>query len=334
MIRIAILSFWHVHAGDYAKQATEHADTEIIAVWDENKERGQREADRRGVNYYESLDVMLAQPEIDAVIVVAPTNLHRDIMVKAAQAGKHIFTEKVVAATLKETNEILSAVEKAGIKLVVSLPRLYDSYTQAIIKILNEKLLGELTLVRTRLSHNGAIANWLPDHFYQLEETIGGAMIDLGCHPMYLARLFFGTMPESVSAHYGYLTGKEVEDNAVSVLHYPNGAMGIIEAGFVNMYSPFTIEIHGTEGTLLFGTPEPKLLVRSSRQGEEAAKGWQEHEIPDSLPSAFHQWIIHIKEDKTADENIKMAVDLAKLMEASNLSVKKNETIRIDELSN
>jgi 1,5-anhydro-D-fructose reductase (1,5-anhydro-D-mannitol-forming) len=51
MIRIAILSFWHVHAGDYAKQATEHADTEIIAVWDENKARGQREADRRGVNY-------------------------------------------------------------------------------------------------------------------------------------------------------------------------------------------------------------------------------------------------------------------------------------------
>ena len=124
--------------------------------------------------------------------------------------------------------------------------------------------------MRTRLSHGGALptpdspSGWLPEHFYNLEQCAGGALIDLGCHPMYLARLFLG-LPESVSAHYGYVTGRAVEDNAVAVLSYPNGALGIVEAGFVNRFSPFTIEVHGTDGSLLYGTPESVLQLRSTK---------------------------------------------------------------------
>ncbi|UUZ80861.1 Gfo/Idh/MocA family oxidoreductase [Paenibacillus sp. P26] len=157
MIKVAMLSFWHVHARDYAKQATEHPDTEITAVWDERPERGRKEAEARGVRFFESLDELLAQQDIDGVIVDTPTNMHRDVMVAAARAGKHIFTEKVVATTLKECNEILAAVEEAGVKLTVSLPRLNAGYTEAVQDVIRQGLLGDLTLVRTRLSHNGAI---------------------------------------------------------------------------------------------------------------------------------------------------------------------------------
>lgn len=94
MIRVAMVSFWHVHANDYASQAEEHPDTEIVAVWDEIPERGRKEAEARGIPFYESLDELLKQDGIDAVIVDTPTNLHRDVMVKAAAAGKHIFTER------------------------------------------------------------------------------------------------------------------------------------------------------------------------------------------------------------------------------------------------
>jgi predicted dehydrogenase len=323
-----MLSFWHVHAGDYARQAAEHPETEIVAVWDEIPERGRKEAEKRGVRFYESLDELLAQPDVDAVIVDAPTSMHRDVMVKAANAGKHIFTEKVIAPTLREVNEILEAVNRNGVKLTVSLPRLNDSYTLAIQDILKQELLGQLTLVRVRLSHNGATAGWLPDHFFNLEQCGGGALIDLGCHPVYLTRLFLG-MPESVSAHYGYVTGKEVEDNAITVFKYANGALGIAEAGFVNSHSPFSIEIHGTDGTLLYGTPEGKLLLRSSKL---EGQGWAEQALPANREGAFAQWVNHIKNGTTADENIALAVDLTKLMEASNESVKRNQAVRIADL--
>ncbi len=337
MIQVAMLSFWHVHARDYARQATEHPATEIVAVWDEVPERGQAEAQARGVRFYGQLDDLLAQSDIDSVIVDTPTNLHRDVMVAAAQAGKHIFTEKVLAPTLRECNEILAAVERAGVKLVVSLPRLNAGYTLAIQEIIRQGVLGDLTLVRTHLSHNGAISTeqnpggWLPAHFYNREQCAGGALIDLGCHPMVLARLFLG-LPESVSAHYGYLTGHEVEDNAVAILRYPNGALGVVEAGFVNRFSPFTVEVHGTEGSLLYGTPEGKLLVRSSQSGAEESKQWTVKDLPPDCPSAFQQWVTHIQMGTTAAENIQMAVDLTMLMEASNLSAASGQLVRLDAL--
>ena len=332
MIRVAMLSFWHVHATDYAKQAAEHPDAEIVAVWDEDPERGQKEALERNVPFYASLDELLAREDIDGVIVDTPTHMHRDVMVKAANAGKHIFTEKVLAPTLKECNEIVAAVEQNGVKLTVSLPRLNHRYTLAIEDILQQDLLGTLTLVRVRLSHNGATAGWLPQHFFDLEACAGGALIDLGCHPMYLTRLFLG-VPESVSAHYGYITGQEVEDNAVAVLKYANGALGIVEAGFVNDCSPFSIELHGTHGTVLYGFSDDKLLLRSSKLADGHSKEGTVQEQPQPRPSAFDQWVAHIQQNTTADENVALALDLTKLMEASNLSVQQDRSVRLEDLA-
>lgn len=338
MIRVAMLSYWHVHARDYARQADEHPETQIVAVWDELPERGRKEAEARGIPFYDDVNELLARADIDAVIVDTPTSMHRDVMVAAAKAGKHIFTEKVVATTLRECNEIVEAVRQAGVKLTVSLPRLNHAYTLAVQEILSQGLLGELTLVRTRLSHNGAVPSdrstygWLPPHFYNLEQCGGGAMIDLGCHPMYLARLFLG-MPSSVTASYGYVTGREVEDNAVAVLRYNSGALAVVEAGFVNRFSPFVIEVHGTEGSLLYSTHDDKLLVRSSKLGEEAAKEWQVRESwPEERASAFHQWVSHILGGTTADDNIRIAVDLTRLMEASNLSARSGAAHNISDL--
>ena len=295
MIRLAMLSFWHVHAHDYAHQALTNRATEITAIWDETPERGRIQAQSLGVPFSEHLDELLAHAEIDGVIVDTPTTMHRDVMVAAAQAGKHIFTEKVLAPTLHEGNEIVAAVNKAGVKLVVSLPRLYTGSTLAIKEILDRKLLGELTEVRTRLSHDGALRTkenpqgWLPPSFFNPQQTAGGAMIDLGSHPMYLARLFLG-LPESVSATYGYLTGRAVEDNAVVVLRYPQGAVGIVEAGFVNRFSPFTVEAHGTEGSLLYGTPDGKLQLHSSLAGKPASDHWSVWtDIPPDQPTPFQQ---------------------------------------------
>jgi 1,5-anhydro-D-fructose reductase (1,5-anhydro-D-mannitol-forming) len=332
MIRVAMLSFWHVHARDYARQATQHPEVEIVAAWDEDPERGRAQAKELGVDFHEDLADVLAREDVDGVIVDTPTIHHRDVMVQAAQAGKHIFTEKVLALTTAEANEIVRAVNQAGVKLTVSLPRVYDNYTLAINDVLASGQLGDLTLVRTRLSHNGAVGEgWLPQHFYAKEQTGGGALVDLGCHPMYLARIFLGGLPDTVSATYGHVTGREVDDNAVAILQYPNGAIGVVEAGFVNRYSPFSIEVHGTEGSLLFGTPDAKLLVRSPRQKD--GESFVELELPDRAPMAFEQWVAHINDGTTATENVALAVDLTRLMEAANLSVQNGAPVRLDSLA-
>lgn len=330
-IRIGKISLWHVHAWDYIKQAQEHEDTVIAAVWDEDAERGQEAAERLNVPFYASLEDMLAQDNIDAVIVDAPTRLHEDVITAAAKAGKHIFTEKVIASTIKEVNTIISDVEDNGVKMTVSLPRLNDGYTLTIQDVLNQGLLGKVTYVRVRLSHNGAIANWLPEHFYDLKDCQGGALIDLGCHPMYLTNLFLGQEVTGVNANFGYVTGKEVEDNAVATLFTDSGAIGVVEAGFVNSHSPFAIEVHGTEGTLLYGTPEDKLLIRTN-VGSDQQKEWTEIPLLDRRESAFSQWVSHIQNDTVATENLQTAAQLTRLMEAANLSAKEGRKISLKEL--
>lgn len=329
-IRIGKISYWHVHAWEYTKYAQEHPDTEMAAVWDEIPARGKEAAEKLGVPFYESLDDML-KSDIDAVIVDAPTNLHHEVIIKAARAGKHIFTEKVVAPTQREVNEILAEIEKAGVTLTVSLPRLNDGYTLAIRDILDKKQLGQVVLARVRLSHDGATRGWLPAHFYDAKETAGGAMIDLGCHPMYLTRLFLGQDIVDVTSQYGYITGREVEDNAVATLSTASGAVGVVEAGFATACSPFTIEIHGTEGSLFYGTPDSKLLLRT-KAGGEADAGWQELPLPPKRDNAFTQWVGHIQNGTKAEENVALAAELTRLMEASNLSAKERRAVRLEEL--
>lgn len=329
MLRVAILSFWHVHAKDYARDAEANPSTVVTTVWDEDPVRGRREADARGVHFEEDLGSLLASPDVDAVVVTTPTSAHRDVMVAAARAGKHIFTEKVLAATPAECREILDAVEHSGVKLTVSLPRMVDGYTLAIRDVLAEGPLGRLTLVRTRLSHDGALGDdpWLPPQFFDAEEAQGGVLLDLGCHPMYLTRTFLGGMPDTVAGRYGHVTGHAVEDNAVALLGYANGSIGVVEAGFVNRHSPFSIEVHGTEGSLLYGTPEPRLLMRSGPGRRDGA--WTELPVPASAPSLFDQWVGHIEQGTTATENIALALELTTLMDAANRSVATGMTITL-----
>lgn len=316
MIRVAMVSYWHVHAWDYTGEAQRHPETSIVAVWDELAGRGAANAATLGVPFVADLAELLARDDVDAVIVDAPTVMHHDVMVAAARAGKHIFTEKVLAPTLREAEAIVAAVDQAGVVLTVSLPRLYAGYTAAIRQLIADGAFGQLTQVRVRLSHNGALRTarhpdgWLPAHFYRAAETCGGALIDLGCHPMYLTRAFLG-LPERVSAGYGTVTGREVEDNAVALLHYADGALGIVEAGFVNPASPFSIELHGTAGSALFGMPDAVLQV-------SRGAGWETVALPDDLPGAFDQWVAHIGQGSRAMENIAAALDLTALMEAAN----------------
>lgn len=310
-LKIATLSFWHVHAGDYSRQAQEHPGTELVAVWDDDAERGQAGADKFGVEFTGDLDALLARDDLDGVVITTPTNEHRDLMVKVARAGKHIFTEKVLAPTVAEAEEIIAATDEAGVKLIVSLPRLYHGYTQAIREVLDSGRLGTLTYGRVRLSHNGAIPQdgkegWLPQRFFEPKTAIGGALTDLGCHPVYLTQLFLGADPETVSATYRSVAGRGLEDNAVVVVGYGDQKIGVIEAGFASQ-NPFTIELFGTEGTLTYTDAGNVLTVN----GEQAP-------VPEHIQDAFGQWVDHITKGTRADDNIARAVELTRLVVAAN----------------
>ncbi|MEM7344222.1 MAG: Gfo/Idh/MocA family oxidoreductase [Chloroflexota bacterium] len=331
MLKLAILSFWHVHAKDYLQDAAEHPDTTVVALWDEIPERGQQEAEKHNLQAYQDLDELLSQPDIDGIIVTTPTNLHEQVMVAAAKAKKHIFTEKVVAATTSATTKIFDVAQANAIQLCVSLPRLYHGYTQAIKQIVAEGKIGQVTYARVRLAHDGSVATeknpngWLPAHFYNIEQAQGGALIDLGCHPVYLLQEFLGR-PHTVQATFGYHTQRPVEDQAVVTLGYLDGRAGIAETGFVSARGPIQIELQGTEGWLRYGFGEERLELYQQETAQIVTV-----DLPQDGATPFELWVDQIAGQASGTHNLDHAYRLTEIMEAAYLSVQQNQTVLLDD---
>ncbi len=247
MLKIGLVSRWHVHANEYANAVKNYPDAEIVAVWDESAERGKKWAEELGCKYFGDYNMMLKKGGIDAVVIASPTSMHPSLMLKAAKAGKHIFTEKVLSIKLTDAKKIAAAVKENHVKFVISFPHKSRPELLFAKEVVDSGRLGTITYARVRNVHNGSSANWLPEYFYDESLCGGGAMIDLGAHPMYLLEWLLGK-PLFVQSLFTNVTGRAVEDNAVSLIEFENGATGVSETGFVSECNPYTIEISGTKG--------------------------------------------------------------------------------------
>ena len=332
-VRVAVLSFWHVHAKDYAAEALAHPEVDLVGAWDEDAARGASEAAARAVPFFARLDDLLGQNDVDGVVVTTATAAHGEVIPAAARAGKHVFSEKVIAPTLAEARLIVHETEQAGITFMVSLPRLGAGAVRRIKEILAEGTLGKITHLRVRIGHEGSVRTvlnpegWLPERFYDPVAAGGGALIDLGAHPLYLARTLLG-MPERVSAAYGSVTGRAVEDQAVVTLHYPNGAIGVAEVSFVAR-SALTIEVNGTAGNLLYGGSEPRLWVRRLQSATDSGEWTEDQALPPDDPSPFAQWITHLRQGTRSDANVQLALDLSALAEAANRAAAEQRVVPV-----
>ena len=326
MLRVAILSGWHVHAEGYAQEFSELKDVKLTAVWDEDKKRGKYLAEKFGMEYVSDLDALLARSDVDAVSVTTPTNMHREVIIKAAKAGKHVFTEKVFAATVKEANEMRTAIKGAGVKFCISFPHRCVPHNLYAKKVADEGLLGKITFMRVRNAHNGASAGWLPPHFYDSEQCQGGAMMDLGAHPNYLAAYFLGKPARVVSVFNTTACPAGVEDNAVSVIEFENKAVAVVETGFLTPKSANTIEIEGTGGALVI---ENGVLRYQTRESD----GWIVPErLPEPLPPVPRRWMDAVLYGKElpAQVGIEAAVTLTALIESEYIAHREGRAVTVE----
>lgn len=319
MLSVAMLSKWHVHASGYASQLKNSGKVEIKAVWDDNAERGENWAKELGCEFVPCLDTLLARDDIDAVVCDAPTTAHHDILIKAAKAGKHIFTEKALAPTVKECEEVKAAVEEAGVTFVISYPQRGRPCVQLAKKLIAEGKLGKVTMVRVRDAHNGVSGNWLPDYWFEAKDAAGGSMMDLGCHPMYLLAYFLG-MPKRVTGLFTAPYGKPVDENAVAIAEFAEGALGVAETGFISANSPQSLEIYGTAGSFISHGENVTLY------GIDA-----DATLPEAKPSPLMQFVdaVIAGTGSPAGLGIDDAIDLTRLLENSYIGNDNNSIVTI-----
>ncbi len=330
MIGIAMISFAHVHAESYAKQVVEQPDARLVTIWDENKERGREYANKFKVPFESNLDKVLSMPEVDAVIVNTPTFMHPEVIIASCQAKKHVFTEKALAITVKEADKIVEAVKSSGVKFMISLPnRCRPEYLFAK-KVIEEKLIGDITLARLRVAHSAALDYWWKqgNWFRDPVQAGGGAFIDLGCHTLDLSLWFLGR-PKSVMAKLTNFFGNyEVDDNSVAVVEFENKAMCILDVSWVHRLGSNPVELFGTEGSLVINSVNQKISITSTKLFSYGIDNWvTPTRLPESLPSPMRQWLDAIINDSPTYITIDDGRNLTELIEASTISSKEKRLV-------
>ncbi|KAB7730056.1 gfo/Idh/MocA family oxidoreductase [Rudanella paleaurantiibacter] len=190
----------------------------------------------KNVYNYQNFDQIANNPDIDVVYVVLPPSMHREYVVRAAKAGKHVWVEKPMAVTAKECQDMIDACKKAGVSLSVGYRLHHDPNTQAYVKFLRDGKLGKISMVNC----SAAYYDGRTDHWKQKKEMGGGVMYDMGVYVLQGARLATGEEPIAVTAQQ-YTTRPDVyrnglDETSMIQLEFPSGARAVLQTSYgINM---------------------------------------------------------------------------------------------------
>jgi predicted dehydrogenase len=254
---IGILSFAHGHANNYCQvmaDKDQFPDARLISAWDDNPSRGISSAQRYGIPLRATPAEVIADPQVDAVIITCETNRHAEMIELAAAAGKHILCQKPLATTLEDCDRIIAAVKRHGIKFCMAYQMRHDPVNQKIKELLDAGAVGEVAIVRRR----HAIGVLLDPNFvngptrWHIDPVANvGMFFDDATHA---ADWFYWMLgkPRSVMAEIGnVVTDVAPDDNGVAVYRFARGEMGILLNSSTTVAAVNTTEIYGTQGTIV-----------------------------------------------------------------------------------
>jgi predicted dehydrogenase len=289
-LRIGVLSHAHGHVNTYCDVVASWDDVEVTATWDDNRARGQRAADRFGLQWRDSASSVVEDPQIDAVMIGSETNRHADLVEVAAAAGKAILLQKPMATTLADCDRIIAAVERHGVKFSMAFQMRHDPVNAKMKELFDAGLVGRPAIVRRRhcidVLLNPAFAEG--DTSWHVDPTANiGMFFDDATHA---ADWFFWMLgrPLSVMAEIdSIVTDVAPDDNGLAVYRFAGGVLGVLLNSSTTVAAIGTTEIYGDEGTILhdFGdspatkAPRPSTAVplRSIRRGDSE---WSEYPLP------------------------------------------------------
>ncbi len=242
-------------------QRVPEADLQVVA--DVNMTSAKECAGLYGVpKVAESFEQILADKTIEAVVICSSTDTHAPFIIQAAQAGKHIFCEKPIAADLGNIDAALEVVKKVGVKLMLGFNRRFDSNHQRIKKAIQDGAIGTPHLLHI-VSRDPAPP---PIEYVKVS---GGMFFDMTIHDFDMARFLLGEVTE-VYAAAGVMVDPAIGqagdiDTAVITLKFANGAIGTIDNSRRAVYGyDQRVEVFGSGGAARSDNQYPNAVTFSN----------------------------------------------------------------------
>jgi predicted dehydrogenase len=183
---------------------------------------------RQGVAY-ESYAALLEDPEIDAVYIPLPNQLHKEWTINALEAGKHVLVEKPFAMNASEAEAMAGAAQRYGRLLMEAFMYRFHPRSQRIKQLVDEGALGRISLVRSAFTF--PVKRDGSNERLFLPEMGGGSLWDVGCYGVSLARWLLSKEPIAVSALADY-SEDGVDINFVGTLHFASAVLAVVESSF------------------------------------------------------------------------------------------------------
>jgi len=197
---------------------------------------------------YETYDLLLEDPDVQAVYIPLPNSLHREWTIKAARKGKHILCEKPLALSEKDAREMFEECSLHKVKLMEAFMYRYSDRSAKIREVLTSGVLGDIKYIDTRY-HFCFLPNPETDiNDYRMKpEMGGGSLYDVGSYPVNFIGWVTGSTPVAIDAKAEFKMGVDI--SLSSVLEYQNGIITNLSCGF-DTYTRMYSEILGTKGFL------------------------------------------------------------------------------------
>lgn len=197
---------------------------------------------------YGSYDELIADPEVQAVYIPLPNDLHRKWVLAALKAGKHVLCEKPIGLNAGETREMFRTAEECGVHLMEAYAYLHSPYIMQLKQDITSGLIGDVDYIESAFITQG-----YKEDFRLHKEFGGGAFYDLGCYCTTMILTLVDAEPEFVKA-VAEFTDLGVDANTAGIIRFDNGVRASFNVGMIlgkNTNARFDrLYIHGTKGAI------------------------------------------------------------------------------------
>ncbi len=279
---------------------------------------------------YADFNELVNDASVDAVVVMTPTKLHKDVVVAAAAARKPIFCEKPLALGLADAEAMKAAVERSGVFFQLGFMRRHDAGYAAAKKKIDAGEIGRPCVFKSTSKDRER-----PSVDYLRPENSGGLFIDMGIHDFDLARWFMGDVA-SVYSTGGVLAYPEMAgigdwDNAISNLRFRSGCIGVVTLSRNGVYGyGIHTEIVGTEGTIQIGYDRetPLLVLRKGEIAHDTIPGFYER-FENAYIAQLQDFVRNLTEGRPSPITCDDGIAAQKVALAATKSAQENRVVEI-----
>jgi predicted dehydrogenase len=293
----------------------------LIACADLDEGRARGVASRSGAKVFTDWRMILAQPDVDIVLVATQHHNLAEITRSAIESGKHVFVEKPAARKASELEPLIHAAKQRNVKVHVGFNHRYHRAFRKARELFESGGLGELMFIRARYGHGGRIgyeSEWRADP----ELSGGGELIDQGIHLIDLSRWFLGEFQDVQGFAHTYFWKMPVEDNGFLLLKNAKKQVAFLHASCTEWKNLFSMEIYGQKAKLQitglggsYGTERLTYFRMLPEMGPPETTTWEYPMSDDSWGVELTEFYEDIRLNREPSVGLRDAYEALKIIE-------------------